>query len=45
VKGEAARLLPSPTKQQEQQQEFLEAAHMEENAERMEELQVCVGRM
>ena len=45
MKGEAARLLPSPTKQQEQQQEFLEAAQREENAERMEELQVCVRRI
>ena len=48
MKGETAHLLPSSTKQQ-QQQKFLEvdeAEHMEENAERMEELQVhCGGRV
>ena len=49
MEGESARLIPSSTKQQqEQQQQDLhraeEAAHVEENAERMEELQVSTGR-
>lgn len=47
MEGESARLIPSSTKQQQQQQDFHraeEAAHVEENAERMEELQVSMGR-
>ena len=47
VEGDCACLIHSPTKQQQQQQDFHraeEAAHVEENAERIEELQVRMGR-
>ena len=48
MEGESARLIPSSTKQQQKQQQDFhraeEAAHVEENAERMEELQVSTGR-
>ena len=47
VEGESARLIPSAPKQQQQKQDFHraeEAAHVEENAERMEELQVSTGK-
>ena len=48
MEGESARLIPSvPKQQQQQKQDFHraeEAAHVEENAERMEELQVSMGK-
>ena len=49
MEGESARLIPSVPKQQQQQQKqdfhrAEEAAHVEENAERMEELQVSMGK-
>ena len=47
MEGESARLIPSAPKQQQQKQDFHraeEAAHVEENAERMEELQVSTGK-
>ena len=48
MEGESARLIPSSTTQQQQQQQDFhrteEVAHVEDNAERMEELQVSTGR-